>query len=249
MPAVMSSVPRGSIAYGAVRRVFNLARRRFAAAAPVLVAPAAALAVALTPVSGPGAAAGERGLPLVVAFGDSLTAGLGLAPAETFPARLAAWLESLGTPARVVNAGLSGDTTAGGRARLSWTLAAEPEHPPDLVIVELGANDALRGIAPAVTRTNLEAILATLGERGIPVLLAGMRAPPNLGDAYGTAFDAIYPELAAKYGVALYPFFLEGVAAEPSLNQPDGMHPNAAGADLIARRLAPHVRRLLDGGG
>ena len=141
----------------------------------------------------------------------------------------------------MIAAGVAGDTSAGGRARLSWSLAESP----DMAIVELGANDGLRGIDPAATYGNLDAILAELKRRGIPVLLAGMYAPPNLGREYGEAFDAIYPRLAMKHGVALYPFFLHGVAVEPGLNQPDGLHPNAAGVAVIVERIMPYVMRVL----
>ena len=186
-------------------------------------------------------AAGER---LVVAFGDSLTAGYGLAPAESFSAVLERRLRQDGIEVRVENAGVSGDTTAGGRARLDWSV----NGPADLVIVALGANDMLRGVAPEVTRDNLDAILSELKRRGIPVLLAGMRAPRNLGREYVEAFDAIYPALAQKHGLALYPFFLEGVAARPELNLDDGLHPNAAGVRRIVEGIAPYVMRTLGSG-
>jgi acyl-CoA thioesterase-1 len=202
-----------------------------------------ALLLTLLAAWGPGARAGAD-RPLVVVLGDSLTAGYGLAPEQAFPARLAARLAAAGVDARVVDAGVSGDPSAGGRARLDWVLG----DAPDLVILELGGNDALRGLAPAATRANLDALLARLVARGARVLLAGMRAPPNLGSAYGAEFDAIYPELAAKHGVALYPFFLEGVAARVELNQADGIHPNAGGVEVIVGRIAPHVMRLLEGG-
>lgn len=186
------------------------------------------------------AGAAER---VVVAFGDSLTAGYGLAPADAFPAVLERRLRADGLKVRVENAGVSGDTTAGGRARLDWSLAG----PADLVIVELGANDMLRGIDPAVTRANLDAILERLHQRGTPVLLAGMKAQRNLGRDYARAFDAIYPELARKHGVTLYPFFLDGVALRPELTQNDGLHPNAAGVRRIVQALAPYVERALRG--
>ncbi len=189
------------------------------------------------------AAANRAGEPYVIlAFGDSLTAGYGLAPGEAYPVRLEAALSAGGRAVEVRNAGVSGDTTSGGRRRLAWTLKAAP----DLVILELGANDALRGIDPALTRANLDAMLSTLGQRGIPVLLAGMLAPPNYGDRYAAAFNAIFPELAAKHGVALYPFFLDGVAADPALNQADTLHPNAEGIKVIVDKLLPHVRALID---
>ncbi len=207
--------------------------------------------MAILLVWAPGAAAGagagagaEPDAPVVVVLGDSLTAGYGLPPEQAFPARLAARLAGSGVAARVVDAGVSGDTSAGGRARLDWVLGDKP----DLVILELGANDALRGIDPAATRANLDDLVARLVARGIRVLLTGMRAPPNLGRDYGAEFAAIYPELAAKHRVALYPFFLDGVAAEPELNQADGIHPNARGVELIVGRIAPRVIQLLEGG-
>ncbi len=184
------------------------------------------------------AVAAER---VIVAFGDSLIAGFGLAEAEAFPAVLERRLRRDGLAVRVQNAGVSGDTTAGGRSRLDWALRA----PVDLVILELGANDALRGVPPATAKRNLDAILTRLRDKGTPVLLAGMRAPPNLGRAYVSAFDAIFPALAAKHGVALYPFFLAGVAARPKLNQRDGLHPNAEGVRRIVEAILPHVKKAL----
>ena len=183
----------------------------------------------------------------ILGFGDSLMAGYGLAPGESFPAQLETALKArLGAPVRVINAGVSGDTSAGGRARLDWVLASLPDDPPDLLILELGANDALRGIDPALTRANLAAILKTLRNRRIPVLLAGMRAPPNMGADYARAFDRIYPELAEEYAVAaFYPFFLDGVAAERELNQADGIHPTAEGVAIIVARILPSVLEAL----
>lgn len=178
----------------------------------------------------------------ILVLGDSIAAGYGLAADEAFPARLESHLRRAGHEVRVIDAGVSGDTTAGGFARLDWALADRPH----IVIVELGGNDGLRGIAPQATRANLDAILARLKARGPRVLLTGMLAPPNLGAEYGRAFDAIYPELAAKYGVALYPFVLDGVAAQPDLNQRDGIHPNARGVAVMVDRIAPYVVRLLD---
>jgi acyl-CoA thioesterase-1 len=140
-----------------------------------------------------------------------------------------------------VNAGLSGDTSAGGLARLDWAL--EPK--PDFAIVELGANDGLRGLDPAQTRANLDAILTKLKAKGVPVLFAGMYAPPNMGPDYAKPFNALYPELAQKHGVLFYPFFLDGVAANAALNQPDGIHPNATGVDIIVERILPHVLKLI----
>ena len=182
-----------------------------------------------------------RPVPRILAFGDSLTAGLGLNPDAAFPARLEAVLRSDGVDARVINGGVSGETTAGGVARLDWALG---DH-PDLVILELGANDALRGIDPKLAYANLDKILARLKASGAKVLLTGMLAPPNWGRDYQREFAAIFPTLADKYQVPLYPFFLDGVATDPSLNQPDGLHPNAEGAALIAAKVAPYVERLL----
>ncbi|MEP4378327.1 MAG: arylesterase [Alphaproteobacteria bacterium] len=179
--------------------------------------------------------------PVIIAFGDSLSAGFGLDEADSFPVRLQAALLADGLDTRVVNAGVSGDTTAGGRARLDWSLPDDV----DLVILELGANDGLRGIDPANTEENLDAILQVLRVRGFTVLFTGMLAPPNLGREYAAAFDALFPRLAAKHDVIFYPFFLEGVAAERSLNQPDGIHPNGEGVDRIVARILPFVRRAL----
>jgi acyl-CoA thioesterase-1 len=184
--------------------------------------------------------AGAEPFRLLV-LGDSLTAGYGLTAPDNFPNRLQAALRANGRNVEVVNAGVSGDTTAGGLARLGWAL----RDAPDAVIVELGANDALRGLDPQTAYGNLDRILAALVDEQVPTLLAGMRAPPNLGAEYGAAFDAIYPRLAEKHGVPLYPFFLDGVAAQPALNQEDGIHPNAKGVDRIVAAILPHVERLI----
>ncbi len=189
----------------------------------------------------PAGAAGAKEA-VILALGDSLTAGYGLPKAESFPAQLERALRDEGLEVRVVNGGVSGDTTAGGLARMDWLMVDRP----DLIIVELGANDALRAIDPAQTRANLDQILVKSKQEGARVLLAGMLAPPNLGRDYSDAFNAIYPELAEKHGVPLYPFFLDGVAAEPQLNQPDGMHPTAEGISVIVTRIAPYVTRALD---
>lgn len=178
-------------------------------------------------------------------FGDSLVAGYGLPAEDAIPANLEAALADRGIAATVLNAGVSGDTTAGGVSRLAWALADDP----DFVVVELGANDGLRGIDPANTRQNLDTILSELDAAGVPALLAGMLAPRNLGPEYAAEFDALYPELAEKHDVPLYPFFLEGVALEPSLNQPDGIHPNAAGVDAIVERFTPVLIEALDAAG
>ena len=173
----------------------------------------------------------------ILMLGDSLTAGYGLASRDGLPARLEAALRERGLDARVIDAGVSGDTTAGGLARLDWALADRPHA----VIVALGANDALRAIDPAVARSNLDRLLAALSRRGLPVLLAGMLAPRNLGPEYGARFDAIYPELAERHRVLLYPFLLDGVATVPALNQADGLHPNEAGVEVIVERILPSV--------
>jgi acyl-CoA thioesterase I len=200
-----------------------------------------ALAASLALVSA-AAQPGSAGRPVkIVALGDSLTAGLGLPADAAFPARLARALAQKGIAAEVVNAGVSGDTAADGLARLEWSVPDDT----DAVILELGANDALRGLDPAQTRANLEGILRRLGARRIPALLAGMRAPPNMGADYVKAFDAIYPDLAAAHGAALYPFFLDGVAAERGLNQGDGLHPTAAGVDVIVAKILPQVEELI----
>ena len=177
----------------------------------------------------------------IVALGDSLTAGYGLAEKDGFVPRLQAALAKNGIAAEIANAGVSGDTASDGLARLDWSV---PQG-TDAVIVELGANDMLRGIKPEVTRAALDAILRRLTQRHISVLLCGMRAAPNLGADYGQVFERIYPELAAKYGVLLYPFFLDGVVADLSLTQQDGMHPNPAGAGVIVQRILPKVLELI----
>jgi acyl-CoA thioesterase-1 len=177
----------------------------------------------------------------IVALGDSLTAGYGLDPGESFPEQLQAALRKEGRDVTVVNAGVSGDTSTDGLARLEWSVPAEAE----IVIVELGANDALRGIDPALTRTTLSEIIAKLKDRNQAVLIAGMLAPRNLGDDYAKAFDAIYPELAAQFGVPLYPFFLEGVAGDGKLNQADGMHPTTEGVARIVNGILPDVEKLV----
>jgi len=181
--------------------------------------------------------------PVILDFGDSLTAGYGLAPAQAFPARLEAALRREGIEARVVNGGVSGDTTAGGLARLEWALADKP----DLVILALGANDALRGIDPATVRGNLDKMIRKVEAVRAKVLLIGMLAPPNWGEEYKTAFDRIFPELAKIHDVPLYPFFLEGVAMKPEFNQSDGLHPNERGVAVLVERLAPIVARLVGG--
>ena len=203
------------------------------------------LAALVTISANAGAAADEA--KTIIGFGDSLMAGYGLNQPDSFTVRLEAELKSEGLDVHVVNAGVSGDTTTGGRSRLAWTIDGQPKK-PDLVILELGANDALRGLSPSLTRKNLDWMLAQLKQRGIPVLLAGMMAPPNMGRDYGNEFNAIYPDLAKKYGVAFYPFFLDGVAADPTLNQGDGMHPNPKGVKIIVGKIAPYIITALKGG-
>jgi acyl-CoA thioesterase I len=177
----------------------------------------------------------------IVAIGDSLTAGLGLAVEEGFVPRLQAALTAKGVIADIANAGVSGDTASDGLARLDWSV---PQG-TDAVIVELGANDMLRGIDPRVTRNALDTLLTRLAERHIAVMLCGMKAAPNLGAEYGRAFDGIYRDLSAKHGVLLYPFFLDGVAANAALIQADGLHPNAAGVDVIVGRILPKIEELI----
>jgi acyl-CoA thioesterase I len=181
---------------------------------------------------------------LVVAFGDSLSAGYGLRPAESFPSQLEAALRRTGTPARVHNAGVSGDTTAQGRARLGFVLRSLKAK-PDLVILQLGGNDMLRAIDPGQTETNLSAMLADLKKRGIPVLLAGMLAAPNMGKAYQLRFDAVYPKLARQYGVKFYPFFLNGVTGNRALLLKDGIHPTGKGVGVVVAGILPMVKTSL----
>lgn len=187
------------------------------------------------------AAPATAGPAKIVAFGDSLMAGHRLAPGESFPERLQAALGEKGFNVEVVGAGVSGNTTSDGLARLDWSVPDDV----DIVILELGANDMLRGLRPQEIERNLDAMITRLKDRGIRVLLAGMRAAPNLGSDYAAAFDAIYPHLAGKHGVPLYPFFLEGVAADGELLLDDGMHPNAEGVDRIVERILPSVTAML----
>jgi len=177
----------------------------------------------------------------IVAFGDSLTAGYGLKANESFPAQLQMALRDKGYKVTVVNAGVSGDTSADGLRRLDWALQPKP----DGVILELGANDVLRGIDPKEPRANLDKMLATLKSKDIDVLLAGMKAPNNWGPDYVKSFDAIFPDLAAKYQVPLYPFFLDGVALDPAYTQPDGQHPTAAGIAEVVKRILPDAEALV----
>lgn len=199
-----------------------------------LILPAIALALAWF---APAAAAPVK----ILMMGTSLTQGYGLPPGTEIPAVLQAKLKSAGIGADVINAGVSGDTSAGGLARIDWSLA---DH-PNVAIVELGSNDALRGINPADTQKNLAAILTRLKAAHVPVLLMGMRAPRNLGPEYAAQFDPMYQKLATQYGALLYPFVLDGVALNPKLNQADGIHPNPAGVKIIVDKIFPDVQKLL----
>lgn len=203
-----------------------------------LAAPARAQAPAPagTPVGTP------TGTIEVVAFGDSLSAGYGVGPGDSFPEQLQAALRAKGYDVAVANGGVSGDTSSGGLARIDWSVPPEA----DLVILEFGANDALRGVSPALTRRNLDAMLEHLARRGTAAIVAGMIAPPNMGPDYAAAFNPIYAALAAKHEVPLYPFFLDGVAADPALNQDDHMHPNPKGVAVIVARMLPAVMKELD---
>lgn len=221
---------RGPRKYGSPSRLFNALRRNSARFVGV-----ALLALAMS-------AGQAQAAPLkILAFGDSLTAGYGVAPDDAYPVKLQAALKAKGYDVQVINAGVSGDTTAGGLARLDWALG---DH-PDYALVELGANDALRGLDPAAARSNLDRILTGLAAAKVKVLLMGMLAPGNWGADYQQRFDKIFPDLAAQHHVPLYPFFLDGVALDPKLNQPDMLHPLAAGVDVIVARTLPAVQQLL----
>lgn len=185
-------------------------------------------------------AGGEQ--PLVVYLGDSLAAGLGLAEDEAFPAVVEQMLHREGIRVRTVNAGVSGDTTAGGLSRLGWLLRQSPQ----VVVVELGANDGLRGLEPEMTEENLRQIVQQSRAAGARVLLVGMKVPPNYGGEYAERFEQIYPRLASELGVAFMPFLLEGVAGDPALNLGDGIHPNAAGQGRVAAEILPYLRAILN---
>jgi len=179
--------------------------------------------------------------PRIVAFGNSLTAGLGVAADESYPAQLQRKLNALGYPYRVVNAGVSGDTTAGGTRRVSWVLSSKPS----IVILELGGNDGLRGLSLQETKANLERIIQQLQNVSVTVMLAGMKLPPNYGKEYTSGFEALYHGLAKQYHLTLIPFFLDGVAGSSSLNQPDGIHPTGEGYRLIVEKVFPVLEPLL----
>ncbi|WP_417433459.1 arylesterase [Hoeflea sp.] len=195
-----------------------------------------AFGVAVAPVH-----ASDAGEIKIAGFGDSLMAAYNLNGDEGFPARLEAALRERGHDVTIIDAGVSGDTTSGGLARLDWSI---PDG-VDGVILELGANDALRGLPPEKTRENLEAMIVRLQQRGIPILLAGMLAPPNMGGDYEASFNAIYPDLAIKYGLTLYPFFLDGVTGNPDLQLTDGMHPNASGINVMVENFIPAAERFI----
>ncbi len=210
------------LGYGASRRVFNIALFATIMAA-IFVNPAAAQQKRL------------------LIFGDSLVAGYGLPREAGFIAQLDQTLKEAGHEVVLIDGGVSGDTSAGGSARIGWSLTERPTH----ALVELGANDALRGVNPKETKKNLQRILDSLERAHVPVLLAGMRAPRNFGDDYADEFDDIYGDISGGISVALYPFFLEGVALQPELNQPDGIHPNVKGVAIIVQRILPDILKLL----
>lgn len=180
----------------------------------------------------------------ILAFGDSLTAGYGLGPGEGFTDQLERTLNEQGLNVKVANAGVSGDTTSGGLSRLEWVLASASDV--DLVILALGGNDALRGIRPEITRQNMDKMVSILKEKNIPTLIAGMIAPPNLGPQYGDKFNTIYSDMAKKYDVAIYPFFLDGVAGFLELNQNDRIHPNPKGVKIITEKMSPSIIEILN---
>ena len=189
------------------------------------------------------AAASASAAPIkILAFGDSLTSGYGLPPGEGFTDQLGQALRDQGVKATVINGGVAGDTTADGLSRLDWSLADDPT----VVIVELGGNDALRGLDPAATKKNLDRILTRLQQQHRGILLAGMLAPPNLGSDYSASFNPIFPDLARQHDVTLYPFFLDGVAGNPTLVQADGIHPTADGVAIIVQRILPSLHEAID---
>lgn len=217
-------------------------RLRTAPALVVTFALSILVAVGVAAIVAPFSVSADEAQPItLVAFGDSLTAGYGVKASESFPAQLQMALQAKGYKVTVVNAGVSGDTTADGLRRFDW--AMQPK--PDGVILELGANDALRGIDPKEPSANLDKMLASLKSLDVPVLLTGMKAPNNWGDDYVKAFDAIYTGLATKYDIPLYPFFLDGVALDPGFSQPDGLHPTASGIGEVVKRILPDVEALV----
>lgn len=199
-------------------------------------------ALALVNLTGGTAAAAQGKSARILVLGDSLTAGYDLPSSQSFAAQLETALRAEGRDVTVINAGVSGDTTAGGKARLDWALAAKPDY----AILELGGNDGLRGLDPKLTKANLDFILRRLKAEGIPTLLAGMLAPPNYGKAFEAEFKAVFSSLAAEHDVVFYPFFLDGAAGHPALTQPDGLHPTAKGVEIVVGRILPSVRTLLE---
>jgi acyl-CoA thioesterase-1 len=243
-PIPFASTPRPAENFGQSKAEARLPHKRRAAFCSfhVHLLPLLSLLAAIWCVSlGAFPAQAQDATIRVAVLGDSLTAGFGLPEAQAFPTRLETALKARGHKVRIINAGVSGDTTAGGKARLDWTLADKPQ----IIIVELGANDAMRGMDPAQTEANLDDIVARAKAGGAKVLLTGMLAPPNWGREYQQKFDSLYPRLAQKHGVPLYPFFLEGVAMDPKLNQQDGIHPSAAGVEIIVQKMLPAVEALL----
>jgi len=224
----------GSVRRRTAFRAYGLSARYFNA----LRCLASAVVIVFGLAAPPAAAAAEL---RILALGDSLTAGYGLTSEAGFTRQLQVALTEAGVNARIVNGGVSGDTSAGGLARADWLLAERP----DLVIIELGANDALRGLEPSDTRRNLDALVTKVKASGAQVLLAGMLAPPNLGREYADEFNRIFPAIAKQHKVTLYPFFLDGVAADPALNQADGIHPNARGVSVIVERMLPVLLQTL----
>ncbi|MBV8193127.1 MAG: arylesterase [Alphaproteobacteria bacterium] len=215
---------------------------RFAAAVNSLLL-ALMLCVSAHAQTAPPSGAPQPAVPIKLAIlGDSLAAGYGVKPEQSIPAKLEAALKAEGRNVTVMNQGVSGDTTAGGLERLDWMLGDKP----DIVLIELGANDALRGLDPAEAERNLDAIIAKLKSEGVRVWLAGMLAPRNFGPDYIRQFDGLYKRLADKYAIPLYPFILDGVAQDPALNQADGIHPNPKGVDVIVAHLLPFVTKNLD---
>ena len=205
--------------------------------APLLLAPLLLAPVLTAALASPASAAQK-----LLVLGDSLTAGYNLPPGDAYPAQLEAALKARGVNMPVINAGVSGDTTAAGLARLDWALAEKPTH----VVVALGANDMLRGLPPEQARQNLDAIITQIKQAGVKVMLAGMLAAPNLGADYGKRFNSIYPDLAAKHGIPLYPFFLDGVVSDARLNLGDGLHPNRDGVAVMVERTLPQILRFLE---
>jgi acyl-CoA thioesterase-1 len=221
--------------------VVGIAYGRFAAAVNSLLA-GLLLALLLSVTAHAQSAPGQAAPVKLAILGDSLAAGFGVKPEQSIPARLEAALKAEGRNVSVMNHGVSGDTTAGGLQRLDWMLSDKP----DIVLVELGANDALRGLDPAEAERNLDAIASKLKAAGVTVWLAGMLAPRNFGPDYVRQFDGLYKRLADKYDLPLYPFILDGVAQDPTLNQPDGLHPNPKGVDVVVAHLLPFVNKNLD---